>query len=199
MKKLLFSVALLAVVVLLGLGFHQMNHSQHAGQSSHTMQHIHGMKHDVDMIPEQAGQAGFAAIAEIVQILSASPDTDWAKVNVNALRAHLVDMDRLIMGAVVQEMPIDGGMRFTVNGQGEVLRAIQRMVPAHTAELHKMTEYKATANKTDKGVVMEVTGQDDKTMLKIKGLGFFGLMATGSHHQPHHLMMATGQGHGGQH
>lgn len=169
----------------------KMDHSQHMKMMEHAGK--------TAAVPTEAGQAGFAAIAEIVRLLSDNPDTDWSKVNINALREHLLDMDRLVKGAEVQEQVIENGMRFNVTGKDVVLRAIQNMVPAHTAELSKMPEYTATTETIDNGVAMIITGKDDKTALKIKGLGFFGLMATGSHHQPHHFSMATGQGHGMKH
>ncbi len=40
---------------------------------------------------------------------------------------------------------------------------------------------------------------DAKTIARIRGLGFIGLLTQGAHHQPHHLAMAKGeeiQGHG---
>lgn len=40
---------------------------------------------------------------------------------------------------------------------------------------------------------------DAKTIARIRGLGFIGLLVQGGHHQPHHLAMAKGEempGHG---
>ena len=150
-------------------------------------------------IPVEAGHDGFAAIAEIVKMLSDNPDTDWSKVNINGLRNHLLDMDRLVSGAKVDEQKIRGGMRFNVTGESNVLSAIQNMVPAHANELDKMPEFRAVTKTIKNGVALTVTSANDQTITKIKGLGFFGLMATGSQHQVHHFGMATGQGHGMQH
>ena len=38
--------------------------------------------------PTMPGQAAFGTIQEVVQILEADPTTDWAKVNIAALRQH---------------------------------------------------------------------------------------------------------------
>lgn len=224
MKTKLLNVALLSVISSavianetthhnhkMNHGQHKMDHAQHgkmhSAQKQERVQTYHcemgmgaghgqmQMKSFPAKTPKEAGQSGFAAIAEIVQLLSTNPDTDWSKVNINTLREHLLDMDRLVTGAQVKEQEIDKGMRFNVTGTGDVLRAIRNMVPAHTPELAKMPEYTATTETIDAGVAMIITGADEKTALKIKGLGFFGLMASGSHHQPHHLMMATGKGH----
>ena len=40
------------------------------------------------------------------------------------------------------------------------------------------------------GVALSVDGD----AAQIQGLGFFGLMTIGAHHQEHHLMMAKGAG-----
>ena len=50
-------------------------------------------------IATQAGQGAFAAIQEVVEILAADPKTDWSKVNIDALRQHLVDMDNVTLSA----------------------------------------------------------------------------------------------------
>src|SRR5438046_3161300 len=42
--------------------------------------------------PREPGQSAFAAIQEIVALLEADPGTDWTKVDIEALRRHLVDM-----------------------------------------------------------------------------------------------------------
>ena len=191
MKKLLLPIGLLIVVALVSVIANEKMEMQH-GQ--HTMNHtMHATPNK--LIPREVGDAGFAAIAEMVSLLSNDPATDWTSVNINALREHLVLMNQLVTGANVEELAITGGRRFTVTGEGVVLEAIQKMVPAHAVELNKMSELSAAAAPIGQGVILDVVGQSSATQAKIKGLGFFGLMATGSHHQMHHLMMALGHGH----
>ena len=45
---------------------------------------------------------------------------------------------------------------------------------------------------TDEGIELRVTSDDPAVVARIKGLGFFGLMASQDHHREHHLMMALG-------
>lgn len=40
--------------------------------------------------PAEPGQGTFAAIAEIVALLQSDPTTDWATVDIEALRQHLI-------------------------------------------------------------------------------------------------------------
>ena len=196
MKKIIKSLIILTLISTAALAdSSQTEHNSNMDHSQHS-----AMSNDANSaIPTEAGHDGFAAIAEIVKMLSDNPDTDWSKVNINGLRNHLLDMDRLVTGAKVDEQQVGGGMRFNVTGESEVLSAIQNMVPAHSKELAKMPEYNVVTESINNGVALIVTSTNDQTIIKIKGLGFFGLMATGSQHQVHHFGMATGQGHGMEH
>jgi len=149
--------------------------------------------HETTTMPKNAGQSAFAATAEIVSILSRSTQTDWKNVNISALRQHLVDMDALFMDSDVSISSVENGLAFEVVGTGKVLRAIHAMVPAHAQELNKMDDWSAQTKKTGNGVVLTVQSSSPAIQQKIEGLGFFGLMTIGAHHQPHHLAMAKGQ------
>ncbi|MEZ5936354.1 MAG: hypothetical protein R3F54_31530 [Alphaproteobacteria bacterium] len=156
----------------------------------------HGLDSAVTISPRpvETGQSAFAAIAEIVAILEADPATDWSKVDLSALRAHLVDMDALTLEAVVEAAPLDGGLAMTITGDGRTRDAIQRMVPAHAIELDAMPIWSASAEITPAGASLTVTSPDPAIETRVRALGFFGLMATGSHHQEHHLAIARGEG-----
>jgi len=197
MNRLLLVPILLTLIPVVTIGDDKISH-KHSNKMDHK-QHQSMMALKNDVTPVEAGHDGFAAIAEIVKILSDNPNTNWSKVNINSLRNHLLDMDRLVSGAKVDEQKVTGGMRFNVTGETDVLNAIKKMIPAHAIELDKMPEYETVTETIINGIALTVTGIDDQTTIKIKGLGFFGLMATGSHHKPHHLGMATGKGHGMKH
>ena len=146
----------------------------------------------VGSMPQEPGQSAFAAIAEIVAMLNDDPDTDWGKVNIAALRDHLVDMEMLTTEAAYTHAEIDGGIEFEVYGSKRSIEAARRMVPAHAQELSKTVDWRITTEDSDRGVKMIVQPTETNPTAKIKALGFFGIMATGAHHQPHHLGIATG-------
>src|SRR5512145_146537 len=89
-------------------------------------QHMHGSD---AVVPTHPGQEAFGAIQEIVRILEADPKTDWSKVNIGALREHLIDMDEVTMRARASERMLGNGIEITVTGEGRTLDAIKRMVP----------------------------------------------------------------------
>ena len=143
--------------------------------------------------PAESGQGAFAAIAEIVEILRNDPQTDWARVDIAALREHLVDMNALMLHAVVDQRPVDGGLEMLVRGDGRTLRAIQAMIPAHARELDHQPGWRARAETLADGARLVVVGDEPAQSAQIRALGFFGLMATGAHHQAHHLAIASGR------
>jgi hypothetical protein len=167
--------------------------SNHDGQADMDM---HAMHHPAaDSRPTMPGQDAFAAVQEIVQILEADPKTDWSKVNLEALRQHLIDMNDVTLGAATAPTPIDGGLRVAVTGSGHTVEAIQRMVAAHAHEIEHshLNGGSAKTEALPNGVVLTVTSDNQKEIEHIRGLGFIGIMTSGPHHQPHHLAMARGE------
>jgi hypothetical protein len=79
-----------------------------------------------------------------------------------------------------------------VTGEGRTLDAIKRMVPAHVHELVQLG-WNAKTEDLPNGVKLIVTSTDPKQVIKLRALGFMGIMVQGAHHQPHHLMMAKGE------
>ena len=143
----------------------------------------------------EPGQGAFAALAEVVARLEADPDTDtdWTRVDLRALRDHLIDMDRVVRDAEASAEPVAGGLRATVTGDEATAAALRRMVPAHAAELSRDPHWSAVAEPLPDGAVLTVTGDDPGTVERIRALGFFGLMASQDHHRAHHWAIATGR------
>jgi NAD(P)H-dependent flavin oxidoreductase YrpB (nitropropane dioxygenase family) len=161
-------------------------------QDNPHMNHAQHMRAIESAVPTLPGQDAFGTIQEIVRMLEADPTTDWSKVNIAALREHLIDMNEVTLRAVATEQVLDNGIQTTVTGQGRTRDAIKRMVPAHTHELAAIG-WNATVEDLPNGVKLVVTSADPKQAVKLKALGFMGIMVQGSHHQPHHLMMARGE------
>ena len=143
-------------------------------------------------LPKETGQSAFAAIQEIVAMLSANPKTDWSKVNIEALRQHLIDMNNVTLNASVESKQVGDSMQFTVTGDGAVKDSIKRMALAHAATMNGMDGWKITAEPIDNGVITTVTPPNTAAMIKLHALGFIGFMTLGMHHQQHHWMIANG-------
>jgi len=149
---------------------------------------------DGDAVPEgilEGGQSAFAAIQEIVEQLMADPETDWSRVDIEALRQHLIDMDNVTLRANVAARDIEGGARFeAMSDNAAVIASIRAMVPAHAATMNGIEGWTMQAEEIPGGAVLTVTGSDPD---RIRALGFIGVMTVGMHHQAHHLALATGQ------
>jgi hypothetical protein len=143
--------------------------------------------------PNLPGQDAFGAIQEVVRILEADPKTDWSQVNLEALRQHLIDMNEVTLKADASAEPIDGGLQVTITGSGRTLVAIQRMVPAWASTMNDQQGWSTKATPLPNGELLTVTATDPKEAQHIRGLGFIGLLVSGSIHQPHHLAMAKGE------
>lgn len=159
-----------------------------------------GMDHSKMAAAEQAAappsQAAFATIQAIVKKLKADPSTDWSKVNLEALRQHLVDMDNVVMRSRVVVKNVDGGLSMDVTGTGDVTGAIKRMAGMHAQALTEEGMYVAKSSEINGGVRMVVTAKnpsDAKAVALVRGLGFAGLLTEGDHHAAHHLMLAKGE------
>ena len=144
-------------------------------------------------IPTMPGQGAFGAIAEIVSILEADDQTNWAQVDITSLRNHLASMNRLVMEASVQETRIVGGLELVITGNGQTINAIQEMVPAHTPMINGFNGWSVKSELVSKGAKLTVTSNEKNKTSHIRGLGFYGLMVSGSHHQIHHLALARGE------
>ena len=167
--------------------------SHDAAMHARHMQMMQGMAGGGPTMP---GQDAFGAIAEIVRILDADPATDWAKVDLERLRQHLIDMNEVVLRSAVKQTPVPGGLVMDITGTGRTEQAIRAMVVPHAAELDRMPSLVAKTEPISGGVRLTVVARnadDPKAVARIRGLGFAGVMTEGAHHQAHHLAMAKGE------
>ena len=146
--------------------------------------------------PTSPGQDAFGAIAEVVRLLEADPGTDWSRVDLERLRQHLIVMNEVVLRSDVRSSPIPGGLAMEVTGASRTERAIRAMIAPHAVELDRMPEWSAGTQPIPGGLRLTVTArraEDARTVARIRGLGFAGLLVQGGHHGPHHLAMAKGE------
>lgn len=191
MKKILVTAGLVLICGIVVVKF-LMPAAHHGGHGDGPANHGGSMHSASAGMPVEAGQSAFAATAEIVQMLQRNDATDWSKVDITTLRNHLVDMNALMMNTSVTHEMVDGGMKATIRGAPEVLAAVGRMVPAHSQMLKSSHAFTLSFDGQSDKATWVVTTDDEAQVDQIRGLGFYGLMATGSHHQPHHFAVATG-------
>ena len=151
-------------------------------------QHAHHFK-----LPSETGQSQLAAIAEIVSLLRDDPETDWSQVDIKLLRDHLVDMDNVTTKALVERTVDELSATFLITGDEVAAASIQRMVLAHSPMLQQSSDWSVLAQEQEGGAKMMIQASSEDDFNQVLGLGFFGLMTIGAHHQQHHLMIAKRQ------
>lgn len=167
-----------------------------AGAQEH--RHTPGMTHPGSKpptaTPTMPGQDAFGAIAEVVRLLEADSTTDWSRVNLEALRQHLVDMNEVTLRSGSRARVIDGGIEVEVTGTGRTADAIRRIVVAHASVLDALPDYVASGIATTSGARLTVKAErpSPAAVARIRGLGFIGLLTVGDHHAAHHLALASG-------
>lgn len=164
------------------------------GNHSAMMNHEHKMEMSSRGLTE-AGNDAFGTIQEVIAKLNNNPNTDWTKVNLEALRQHLLDMNDMTLNVeVVSQEPIRNGMKAIVRPTtARAALALERVFKAHPTMLKKETGWTMLIKKQNDQYILTTTSENPRDTSKIRGLGYIGLMAYGNHHQPHHWAMATGE------
>jgi len=193
MKKFILAAVTLASVVTTG-AYALEGNNQHTSTQMHTK----GMSHtsqDTEKALTEAGNDAFGTIQEVIKKLESDPNTDWSKVNIEALRAHLSDMQDMTMNIeVLSQKNIPNGMEATIKATNpRAYEALKRVFMAHPDQLKRDTGWDMKVEESNQKFTIKTTTSKENEINKIRGLGYIGLMAYGAHHQPHHWMMATGK------
>ena len=218
-KKIIYSAIAIAGITMATVALSQkhktMNHSdmKHTSGMEHSsdmeyscdMEHTSGMKHNVcaadnlisigsSAVLSEAGTDPFAVIQEAIALLEANPDTDWSTVNIEALRLHLIEMQDMTLNVTVEQQPISlGFMAVITPTTNRALQSMSQVLSAHPSQMKEETGWDMVVTNNNGIFTIAVTTDQLKDVDKIRGLGYIGIMAYGSHHQPHHWAMASGE------
>ncbi len=154
----------------------------------------HNMAAVFDGILTEPGNDVFGTIQEVISKLDADPNTDWSKVNITALREHLLDMNDMTMNVeIISIKEIENGSEIVLRATTpRATEALDRVFKAHPAQLELETAWIMEVSQNNEQYKLITTTNNPEEVAKIRGLGYIGLMAYGSHHQSHHWSMATG-------
>ncbi len=143
----------------------------------------------------EAGTDIFATVQEVIAKMNADPDTDWSKVDLEALRQHLRDMFEFSYNVdVLSQQPLEKGVKILVKATTpRADKALARVLRAHPMMLKMETGWTMQSQRQKDGYEITVTTSKPSEVDKIRGLGYIGILAYGKHHQAHHWAMATGR------
>jgi len=142
----------------------------------------------------EPGNDAFGTIQEAIRALEADSTTDWSKVDLEALRQHLIDMNNFTLHVdVLSQNPIPNGVDIVVKGNTPAAQqSLKRVLAAHPPMLKKETGWTMDVKPKNDQYELVVTSKNPAEVNKIRGLGYIGLMAYGMHHQMHHWMIVHG-------
>ncbi len=184
-----------------------MANAQHQNQSAKDQQEDNTMQDSIKMTITHGSQMNkhspltmpgneiFGTIQEVVHKLEADPNTDWSKVDLEALRQHLLDMKAFTEEvSVISQKPIENGIVIQVKPETErAVGALKRLFKMHPAMLKMEKGWDMIAKQDNNQWTITVTTKNNSEVNEIRALGYIGLLAEGAHHQLHHWMIATGQ------
>lgn len=141
------------------------------------------------------GNEIFGTIQEVVKKLESNPNTDWSKVDLEALRQHLLDMKAFTEEVkVISQKPVKSGIEIRVEPETErAVGALRRLFKMHPLMLKKEKGWDMSTQQNNNQYIIRVTTNSNSEIEKIRALGYIGILAEGAHHQIHHWMIATGQ------
>jgi hypothetical protein len=152
-------------------------------------------KHTQNTPLTEPGNDIFGTIQEVVKKLEANPDTDWSKVDLEALRQHLLDMKAFTEKVeVISKHQIGKGTEITVHPKSErAVQALKKLFSMHPAMIKREKGWNMNAKQNGDNWIITCITKNESEVEKIRALGYIGLLAEGAHHQLHHWMIATGQ------
>ena len=206
-RKVIYSLIVIAVIIVVTviflLGHKKIHHANmvHSSGMEHSSDHDHDKKiykHTIDRKPTtvltEAGTDPFAVIQEAITLLEANPDTNWSKVNIEALRLHLVEMQDMTLNVTVEQEPIKLGFKAVITPTtNRALQSMSRVLSVHPSQMKEETGWDMVVTNNNGIFTIAVTTDQLQDVDKIRGLGYIGIMAYGNHHQQHHWAMASGE------
>jgi hypothetical protein len=188
-KIVALAACLVAVIFLL------VSNARIGAQTDHQQHQAHMAMMHGDVPLTQVGESAFAAIQEAIHALEADPDTDWTKVDMEGLRQHLIDMNHMTFDVdVLKKENVDNGVAVEIKATSPAAaQTLQRVFSMHPTHLKMETGWTMDVQDQGSGQYRLVTTTPKpEEVAKIRGLGYIGLMAYGSHHLPHHWMIVRG-------
>ncbi len=186
LRKLSLSIAVMTIVMPMAsahMHHANMNHAEMMGHSTAPTQ----------VVLTESGTDPFATLQEVIAALESNTNTNWEKVNIEALRLHLVEMQDMTINVDVKQQHIDNGFQAVVTPTtNRAVQSLTRVLSGHPAQMKAETGWDMQVQINNSVFTLTVTTDNAKDVAKIRGLGYIGVMAYGNHHQPHHWAMASG-------
>jgi hypothetical protein len=183
------SLSIVATIIAIPMASAHMHHAN--------MNHAAMMGHNTaptQVVLTESGTDSFATLQEVIAVLESNSNTNWEKVNIEALRLHLVEMQDMTINVDVKQQYIDNGFQAVVTPTtNRAVKSLTRVLSGHPAQMKAETGWDMQVSNNDDIFTLTVVSKKAHEVAKIRGLGYIGVMSYGNHHQPHHWAMASGE------
>lgn len=144
--------------------------------------------------PRPLGPPALVALADLIARLENDPSTDWRRVDLEAARAHLHDLDRLTLAAEAEARDVPGGVELRVRGPDAATEAaIRRLLPGAAARLATARRWRLATAPMEGGLLVEVRSQDPRETARIRALGLVALLVAAAGDEAYLLALARGE------
>lgn len=134
-----------------------------------------------------------ALLARLLARLEADPTTDWRRVDLEAARQHLADLDRVTLLARVAAEELPGGVALRVSGEDPAtVAAIRRLLPERAARLAEARRWRVATAPAEDGLRVEIKSLDPREAGRIRALGLAALLVAGPLDEAYLLEVARG-------
>ena len=196
MKIMKLNLGIVAVIAMT-MANAEMDHvnMNHSAMMSHGITDYSKLTSKVSKVTlTESGTDPFATLQEVIAELEINPDTNWEKVNIEALRLHLIEMQDMTINVDVKQQYINNGFQAVVTPTtNRAIKSLARVLSGHPAQMKAETGWDMQVSNNDDVFTLTVVSKKAHEVAKIRGLGYIGVMAYGNHHQPHHWAMASGE------
>lgn len=136
------STTLFVILLMLATTVYAENTKSHS-----TRHEMHSAS--VDSPLTEAGNDAFGTIQEVIRKLNHDPKVDWSKVNLEALRRHLVDMNDMTLNVeILSQQPLDKGLKIVMRASTlKSESALDRVFSVHLAQLKSETGWEMFVQK----------------------------------------------------
>lgn len=143
--------------------------------------------------PRPVGQAALGALSDLVSRLEADPATDWRRVDLEAVRQYLRDLDRVTLEAELAVRDRLGGIELEVRAADPgTVQAIRRLLPDAAARLAAARRWRVAVEPRADGLAVAITSLDPRDVARIRGLGLVGLLVAAATDEAYLLNLARG-------
>jgi len=172
MKIMKLNLGIVAVIAMT-MANSEMDHvnMNHSAMMSHGITDYSKLTSKVSKVTlTESGTDPFATLQEVIAELEINPDTNWEKVNIEALRLHLIEMQDMTINVDVKQQYINNGFQAVVTPTtNRAIKSLARVLSGHPAQMKAETGWDMQVSNNDDVFTLTVVSKKAHEVAKIRG------------------------------